>query len=516
MANRMRHYAGIISGLAIWTTLILGGCSGSPASPNDYQGENTATRAVTSDFTPPSGASNNVFSEDILHEYKFTMSSSDADALLATARSDAQRLHQGGAPSKTYYSAKLVVDGQDLGEVGIRHKGSQGTLGNCFERGTLKQLCKKLSYKVKFDFRDSSKRLAGLKSVNLHSCSQDATILRERLGYAVFRDLGIPAPRSAHAAVYVNGVFKGVFPATENVDDVYVQERWGSQDEGYLYKDAWPITEDPAYYQSKLENRQKESPAPTHGTLVSFARELRQASSGASCDDKPTSDGFTCEQQKAWGKCTEAWFVNQGYCASTCGRCGGGSPSSAVPRYVNVPLMLRYMAADRAMRNWDGISRFYCGTSADPNVLCTNHNSFLHVAPSSGRVSIIPWDLDGTWYPSNEFIQNAPRWNDIPSSCATRFNAYGGYHMPAACDPVLRGIVGAGSAAYKQAVAEVLAGPLSPAQLQVRIDRWAAQIEHAAQGDPGIDYRAWKSAVAQLRSDMDVLARSLRSEADAL
>ncbi|PRW21136.1 tissue factor pathway inhibitor 2 [Chlorella sorokiniana] len=39
------------------------------------------------------------------------------------------------------------------------------------------------------------------------------------------------------------------------------------------------------------------------------------------CDELPTPDNFTCAQQAAWGKCTEAWLVQGGYCRATCKLC---------------------------------------------------------------------------------------------------------------------------------------------------------------------------------------------------
>ena len=57
------------------------------------------------------------------------------------------------------------------------------------------------------------------------------------------------------------------------------------------------------------------------------------ASSGACTDEQP--DSVSCQQQKQYGKCSEAWFISNNYCAATCGRCTSGSnpspPSSPAP-----------------------------------------------------------------------------------------------------------------------------------------------------------------------------------------
>jgi hypothetical protein len=49
-------------------------------------------------------------------------------------------------------------------------------------------------------------------------------------------------------------------------------------------------------------------------------RALEDVSTG-DCEDVPAKDNFTCEQHKGWGNCEKEWFINDGFCAKTCGRC---------------------------------------------------------------------------------------------------------------------------------------------------------------------------------------------------
>jgi len=48
-----------------------------------------------------------------------------------------------------------------------------------------------------------------------------------------------------------------------------------------------------------------------------------------SCVDKATPDGFSCEQQRSWGKCSADWFAAAGFCQRTCGKC---PPPAAAPK----------------------------------------------------------------------------------------------------------------------------------------------------------------------------------------
>ena len=47
------------------------------------------------------------------------------------------------------------------------------------------------------------------------------------------------------------------------------------------------------------------------------------ANGGSGCRDVPTPDGYSCQQQKDWGKCGQDFIKTNGYCKCTCGN--GGS-----------------------------------------------------------------------------------------------------------------------------------------------------------------------------------------------
>ena len=58
--------------------------------------------------------------------------------------------------------------------------------------------CHKLSLKLKFNYQDKDQRFFGLKKVMLHASLSDTTMMRERLAYSLWREMGVPAPRSVH------------------------------------------------------------------------------------------------------------------------------------------------------------------------------------------------------------------------------------------------------------------------------------------------------------------------------
>src|SRR5262245_15173721 len=58
--------------------------------------------------------------------------------------------------------------------------------------------------------------------------------MRERLAMALFRRMGIPAPRESQARLYINDEYGGVYTIVEDVDPVFLERNFG-ESSGYLY-----------------------------------------------------------------------------------------------------------------------------------------------------------------------------------------------------------------------------------------------------------------------------------------
>jgi hypothetical protein len=64
-------------------------------------------------------------------------------------------------------------------------------------------------------------------------------MIRERLGYDLARELGVPAVRTAHAELTVDGELHGVFTMVQQVDHRFLKDSYGTADgadDGNLYK----------------------------------------------------------------------------------------------------------------------------------------------------------------------------------------------------------------------------------------------------------------------------------------
>src|SRR5262245_21271266 len=95
------------------------------------------------------------------------------------------------ATEKRWAAARLTVEGVPVGVVGVRFKGSAGTLASCFEAS--RPICAKLPLKIRFHLLDPGPRFFGLQRLNFHSMRRDRSLVRERLAYRIFEDAGVAA-----------------------------------------------------------------------------------------------------------------------------------------------------------------------------------------------------------------------------------------------------------------------------------------------------------------------------------
>ncbi len=122
----------------------------------------------------------------------------------------------------------IVFDGIELPNSGIRQKGGIGSVSS---------LAAKPGFSIKFDQFDEDQDLYGLEKLVLNNAIQDRTLLHEHIGLELSRQLGVPAQRTAHALVRLNGHAYGIFVVVESVDGDFLRRWFGEdQDGGNLYE----------------------------------------------------------------------------------------------------------------------------------------------------------------------------------------------------------------------------------------------------------------------------------------
>src|SRR5207245_1580214 len=89
--------------------------------------------------------------------------------------------------------AAFTAEGKTFKEVGLRYKGG----GSYVTSGTKLQR----NFKVELDHYGEEDLFHGMKKVNLNAGAMDPSRLREALAYGIYREAGVPAPRTAFAEV---------------------------------------------------------------------------------------------------------------------------------------------------------------------------------------------------------------------------------------------------------------------------------------------------------------------------
>ncbi|WP_437479072.1 CotH kinase family protein [Sorangium sp. So ce1014] len=360
---------------------------------------------------------------------------------------------QANALDEEYVEAEACYKESSLGLVGPRFKGGYGSLELCFEEPQ-RLPCPKLSMKVRFDEYVDGKRFYRQKRLNFHSMIRDPTKLHERLGYDLYRDMGVVAPRSAWATLYVNGEPLGLFSMVEDADGRFTENQFPEDPDGSLHEAAWPVTVDPDYYAEKIATNEEKA---KHDRFSAFAEEL----------------------------------------AST----EGAERLAALSTRMDVEELHRYMAVDDAILNWDGVTTFY----VDEEGSAANHNYFVYEEPSSGRFRLVPWDLDNTmsvW--SRRYFGTVPHWTETPDPCDEDIAVLdGSSHVRAPGCDVLFSALNQDLAGYRSAVRDLLEGPFREGRLEEQVDRYAELIRPSlAQEARGLPLFTWDEDVASLTREL--------------
>lgn len=376
----------------------------------------------------PDDAANYVFDPDVVRTYNIVIDP-DKLAMLDTDPS-----------AETYADAKLEVDGQAVGPIGFRYKGSVGSFYTPCTMNTLPgqppaPKIGKCSIKIDFDRIDSKLRFHGLKKLNLHSMGRDMSLMRERLGYALFREFGIAAPRAMHARVLINGELEGLYIAVEQLDGRFTRSRFSEGGDGNLYKEVWPNVDDQDTYRGALETN--EGSTTSVDKMIAFKQAIDQGADTAF-----------------------AWLD---------------------PHYT-----FNYIAADRLIINDDGAFHWYC---------TYNHNYLWYEAEHADRMWLIPWDLDGAFEGGSAWVHIDTPWN-APAECTCQGSSF---QLPSICDPLTSYWAGRDDD-YQRAVEAFVAGPFSARNVDAKLVRWTEQVDaavHEASGLKGAPtYDQWQKAFA--------------------
>jgi spore coat protein CotH len=126
----------------------------------------------------------------------------------------------------TYYPADLIWRNLRVRDVGVRSRGQDSRNPD------------KPGFHIDFNRYTPGRTFLGLDSLVLDNLLQDPAMMREHLAMALFRRMGEVAPRTAHARVFVNNEYQGLYNIVEAVDKAFLTT-WLGYDDGFLFEYLW-------------------------------------------------------------------------------------------------------------------------------------------------------------------------------------------------------------------------------------------------------------------------------------
>lgn len=292
---------------------------------------------------------NAFYAVDNVVTVRITMAPADWDALKAAEphggfcnfQFTGERFDWFHATSVEISGTALPGGPQSFADVGISKKSFCGSFSK-----TKPSL--RLNFSRFTDHEDAIEALIGTQYVTLHNSVQDASYIRQPLGYELFRLAGMPHSRCNIARVIVNGEDQGTYVNCEPVRKRHIQNTFGN-DEGNLYE---------------IEAGEDLTEA-----MVTAGRLTHQGFS----DVEDGSDLLLAAQRIAAGP-------------------------AAAAEVVYLPSFQRFYAMETLLKHWDG----YTSNANNAYV----YNDVIPIAaPDVAHVHLkfIPWGLDQILQPATSF-----------------------------------------------------------------------------------------------------------------
>ncbi|MBN2639669.1 MAG: CotH kinase family protein [Bacteroidales bacterium] len=233
-------------------------------------------------------------------------------------------------------------------------------------RGNTSRKSAKKSFKVSFNRFTDGGKYYGVEKLNLNGEHNDPSIMRSKISWDILRKMNIPAPRSNHVRVYINGTYYGLYLSVEHIDEEFVKSRFNYND-GNLYKCLYPA--DLNYLGSDPD--------------------LYKLMSG----DRPVYELKTNEEANDYSDLAN--FIN------ILNNTSNADLPCKLDSVFNVYDYIKVMAFDVLSGNWDGY-------------IYNKNNFYLYHNLTTGKLEYIPYDLDNTygidWFNVDWGTRNMYEW----------------------------------------------------------------------------------------------------------
>lgn len=378
----------------------------------------TAVAAQTSD---------DLFNPDVVYRLDLLVNSRDWEKLKANFETN------------DYYPADVKWNGITVHNVGIR------------VRGLSTRSATKPALRVDMNRYTTGQQFLGLKSFLLDNLLSDPTGIRELVAMRLYQRVGLPAPREAHVALYVNNDYAGLYGIIESIDKDFLRRAFGerepgdTENDGHLFEYEWVDPWRWEYLGPQLDayaprfdpqTHEQASMAELYGPIEEMVRAINEAPD----------------------------FM------------------SGVSPYLDLPLLMKHVAVQTFLAEPDGLF----GTNGTANF-------HLYRFEHSTRSQFIAWDEDRAFYASDWSIDTF----------------FGDYVLTrrAMEVPALR-------QAYFDGLLEVVASAMDGGWLEQEIKTRRAQLTPFMHGDPVKPYTndEYEAAMDALAAFPAARAAFVRSE----
>jgi hypothetical protein len=363
---------------------------------------------------------------------KPVMNISSPDGKLTLRNPNARRSGLAGVLGFDFPWAEARLDFGDTAfeRVAVRYRGNGTFLNSLYGP--------KQSFKVDLNKFQKKQNLGGVHTLNLVNAIPDNSYLHDALAEKVFRELGVPAPRTAYAylTLDVPGEFNhqalGLYLLIENIDARFAEERFGDKSTpifkpvtGDLFKDlgsSWSAYADIYDLKTKATDSEKQR-------IIDLAQLVTHAG-----DDE---------------------FARR------------------LPDLLDIDEFAAFVAGHVLLSSYDGF-------------LANGQNFYIYIDPKTQKIGFIPWDQDHAW---GEFgyvgtadeREHASIWE--PASYNFHF---------------LRRVMklGAFRESYRRTLERALAETFTAERLFAEIDQLAAQIRRAVAAESEYRLKRFDQAVS--------------------
>lgn len=290
------------------------------------------------------------------------------------------------ASAEEYISVDVVINGQEITNVGIRPKGNN----------SLQQVessdSDRYGFKIKFDEYVKGQTCFGLDMLVLNNMIGDATCMKEYTAFDMMKTIGIETPYYNYADISLNGEKWGLYFALEAYNDSYEQRVKGDES-GVLYNvkttDRMDGGNMPQMNFSEFDGNfrksfsEDEKPSD-NSERQDFGRDVKGGGMGAGStggallytDDNSSS--YSAIFSNVVGNDTTEEDYQRVIAAIKALNSGEN-----LEEYLDVDEILRYLAVHTVLVNLDSYS----------SQMAQNY----YIYEYSGKLQILPWDYNYAW-----------------------------------------------------------------------------------------------------------------------